>query len=78
MLDMLKDKSKLKQIQTSEKYALVRKNLINKYEEIRGQDMHISFEIESEFLKNGNRVHFEERYFLRRTKLTVCAILSIV
>lgn len=78
MLDILKDKSRLEEIRTSEKYASVRKMLIGLYEEISTKDMHISFEVESEFLKNGNRTEFQDKYFMRRTFLSICAILVII
>jgi len=78
VLDILKDKSKLDEIRTSEKYTLIRKNLIDIYEEICNKDLHISFDVETEFFRNGNRTAFQEKYFLRRTFLTVCAILAII
>lgn len=78
MLDILKDKSKLEEIRTSEKYASVRKMLIDSYEELSKKDLHISFDVEIEFLKNGNRTKFQDKYFARRTILSICALLGII
>lgn len=78
MLGILKDKSKLEEIRTSEKYASVRKMLIDSYEEFSKKDLHISFDVEIEFLKNGNRTEFQDKYFARRTILSICALLVII
>lgn len=78
MFDVLRDKSKFEEVRTSEKYASVRKMLIDSYEEFSKKDLHISFDVETEFLKNGNRTEFQDKYFARRTILSICALLVII
>jgi hypothetical protein len=80
MFSELKDKSKFKEIRESEKYRYIRNFLDTLYGEIciANGTVNISFELESEFLRNGNRVNFEEKYFLRRKQLSIYAIMAAV
>ena len=80
MFSELKDKSKFKEIRESEKYQYIRNLLDTLYSDICVKEgtVNISFEIESEFLRNGNRANFEKKYFLRRKQLSIYAIMAAI
>ncbi len=80
MFKELRDKKLFKRIEMAEEYKELRKYLDDLYAEICPAEnpTYTTFELESEFLRTGNRVHFEEKYFLRRTQLSLCAVLSAV
>lgn len=80
MFSELRDKSKFKEIRELEKYQHIRKLLNALYEEIciEKGTVNISFELESEFLRDGTRVNFEEKYFLRRKQLSIYAVMAAI
>lgn len=80
MLGELKDKSKFEEIRSSNKYQHIRTLLDESYREICVEEgaVNISFEVESEFLRNGNRANFEKKYFLRRKQLSIYAIMAVI
>jgi len=80
MFEQLKNKARFEQIRTLPEYARLRKEYDEMYKDLFSEDKstYISFETETEILKNGNRTHFEDVYFLRRSRLSISAIMTAI
>lgn len=76
----LNDENKWNEIRTNEAYLPIKKRILQSYEEnCKGQTVPtLTFALETEILKNGNRTHFESVYFAKRKQMTAYALMALL
>lgn len=76
----LNDNKKWEQIRSSEEYKPLRDMICAEYDKnCKDKPIpQITFSLETEFLRTGNRTKFENVYFARRKQLSSCALMALL
>ena len=79
LIEKATDKACWSQIKNNADYAMLLESVLTKYEESgRAPIEAFKYSAYKEFFENGVRKNYEDGYFLKRTRLNACAILSLI